>query len=65
MTDLRKPVRRRTIVTAECIGCHSRRDIFAGEIPTGGQPMCSQCGMPMIAVKSRVLAERNAKRKKS
>ncbi len=36
-------------VTAECIGCHARREIRAGEVPAGEQPTCSVCFMPMVA----------------
>lgn len=39
-------------VTAKCIGCGAIREIKAGEVPKGEQPMCSDCGMPMVAVKA-------------
>ena len=63
MTDLKKRVSRRTIVTIRCIGCGFFGEIEPRDIAPGEHPMCRKCGMPMIAVKARVLAERNAKRK--
>jgi NAD-dependent SIR2 family protein deacetylase len=41
-------------VTVKCIGCGKKRDIRAGEIPAGEQPMCDECGMPMIAEKAGI-----------
>lgn len=38
-------------VKVQCIGCKKTRDILAGEIKSGDQPMCD-CGMPMVAVKA-------------
>jgi hypothetical protein len=35
-------------VIAKCIGCGDKREIKAGEIPVGEQPMCQKCFMPMI-----------------
>jgi len=40
------------IVTAKCIGCGEKREIKAGEIPEGEQPMCEKCFMPMVAQKA-------------
>jgi hypothetical protein len=39
-------------VTAKCIGCGVTREIKAGEVPPGEQPMRKDCGMPMVAVKA-------------
>lgn len=36
------------VVIAKCIGCGSKREIKAEEVPKGQMPMC-KCGMPMIA----------------
>jgi hypothetical protein len=41
------------IVTAKCIGCGAKQDIQANEIPPNEQPICTACGMPMIAVSAR------------
>lgn len=38
-----------TTVKAKCIGCSATREIGPGEIAPGDQPMCTKCGMPMIA----------------
>lgn len=39
-------------VIAKCIGCGTKREIKAGEIPKGEMPICPKCGMPMIAEKA-------------
>ena len=42
------------VVIAKCVGCGAKRDIKAGEIPKGEQPMCHQCGDPMIAESAEI-----------
>ena len=37
------------IVITKCVGCGKKREIKAGEIEPGDQPMCDECYMPMIA----------------
>jgi len=60
MTDLKKPVRRRTI--AHCIGgCGRTMDITDGPLGPRAKYQCTNCHE--IEVKARVIAERNAKRK--
>ena len=41
-----------TIVTAKWIACSKKREIKAGEIPQGEQPMLDECFMPMVAEKA-------------
>lgn len=41
-----------TVVIAKCIECGNKKEIHAGEIPQGEQPICDKCGMPMIAEKA-------------
>lgn len=40
-------------VEVRCIGCKSTREIKAGEIAPGDHPMCTKCGMPMVAVEAK------------
>ena len=39
-------------VTAKCVGCGAKREIMAGEIPANDVPVCTDCGMPMVAVRA-------------
>lgn len=39
-------------VIAKCLGCSTKREIKAGEIPKGETPICPKCGMPMTAEKA-------------
>ncbi len=39
-------------VTAECVGCRSRREIEAGEVAPDSLPFCNKCGSPMVAVRA-------------
>ena len=39
-----------TKILCECVGCKSRREVLPGEVEIGDQPMCNECGMPMIVV---------------
>lgn len=42
-----------TKVEAKCVGCGAKRDIGPNEVTQGEQPMCTACGMPMVAVKAK------------
>ncbi len=48
----------KAIVTVECVGCRSRRDIFPGQIAQNDVPMCSNCFMPMVPIKARAEREK-------
>lgn len=37
------------IVIAKCIACDFKKEIKAGEVPIGENPMCPNCFMPMVA----------------
>jgi len=39
----------KVFVMVKCVCCGHKRKIYANEIPKGEQPMCSECGMPMVA----------------
>ena len=41
-----------SVVIARCVSCGAKREIKAREIPKGETPICSECGMPMIAEKA-------------
>lgn len=45
----------KTVVIVKCINCGERREIKAGEIPKGEQPMCKKCFMPMIAEEAKII----------
>jgi hypothetical protein len=45
----------KTVVIAKCVGCGKKREIKAGEIPSGSHPMCDKCYMPMIATEARAV----------
>lgn len=38
------------VVIVKCVGvgCGHKREIKAGEIPKGEQPVCEKCFMPMV-----------------
>ena len=59
----RKPMTRAevAVVKVQCVGCGDERDIHAGEVPAGEQPVCENCFMPMIAVSARLAKERAMK----
>lgn len=44
-------------ITAQCVGCKRRKDIDEAESKrlseTHSVPMCEDCGMPMVAVRSQ------------
>ncbi len=44
----------KAIVVAKCVCCGDKREIAAGEIPRGEQPMCGKCGCPMVAESAKV-----------
>ena len=48
-------------VRARCIGCGNERDIAAGEVPNGEQPVCNSCLMPMVAVHACAAYQRRKK----
>ena len=52
-SQLKRLVAQGAIVTAKCVSCGARRDIKPGEIPPDDQPMCNQCGSPMVAESAR------------
>ena len=37
------------IIIAKCVACGAKREIKAGEVPQGEQPMCEKCFSPMVA----------------
>jgi hypothetical protein len=39
-------------VLARCVGCKSERWIGPGEVPEGEMPICSECFMPMVAIRA-------------
>lgn len=41
------------VVIAKCVGCGSTREIRAGEVCEGEQPMCKACSMPMVAKEAK------------
>ncbi len=41
-------------VLVKCISCGNEREVYAGEIPEGQQPMCNKCGMIMVAKQATV-----------
>ncbi len=43
-----------TAVIAKCVGCGHKKEIKAGEVAPGDQPMCPKCYMPMVATKAVV-----------
>ena len=47
-----KATTRETVVIAKCVGCENKREIRAGEVPSGDVPMCDKCFMPMVAEKA-------------
>ena len=49
-------------IQVKCIQCEALRDIAAGEIPPGEQPMCDKCGNVMIATVSKVTRDSNEPR---
>jgi hypothetical protein len=42
-------------VLARCVGCKAERWIGPGEVPEGDMPICSECFMPMTAVRAEAL----------
>jgi NAD-dependent SIR2 family protein deacetylase len=49
-TEMKEKV---AVVTCKCIGCGTKRDVKANEIPPDEVPMCPDCMMPMIAESAR------------
>lgn len=47
---------KRAAVIVQCVNqnCKNRREINAGQIPKGEQPICNKCWMPMIPVGTKV-----------
>lgn len=37
-------------VIVECVNCNIKKEVVAGAIKDGEQPMCELCGMPMIPI---------------
>jgi hypothetical protein len=55
MTDVRRGYELLTAVAiAKCVACGVRREIHAGAIAPGDQPMCEAFGSPMIATRLTV-----------
>ena len=57
-SQLKRYVAQDAMVVARCIGCNDRREIAPGEITHGEHPICTKCGMPMIAVSASKIGMR-------
>jgi len=52
-SQLKRLAAQGAVVTVKCVSCGARRDIKPDEIRLGDQPMCNQCGSPMVVESAR------------
>lgn len=45
---------RRAAVIVQCVGCGHKKEINAGQIPKGEQPICEKCWTVMVPIEARV-----------